>query len=102
MIRTIAIGNLVSDPKRFTYNGDNVGINFTLACNKGGRFSNGQTSFLRCTYYNVSDNFLNYFEIGSQYIVEGDLIIEPYDANNQYSGQATLIIDRLEFGRKKQ
>ena len=101
MLKIFGEGRLVKEASVFTYGNNKSGVNFTLACNRFGYGDNDTTSFIRCTMYGRDENFAQTLHVGNQYIVEGDLIIKPYEEGDNYSGTCNLIVDSLTFGQQK-
>lgn len=99
MIKCFASGRVVNDAKVFTYNtsnGQNTGVNFTIASN---RQNSDDAVFIDCTYFNRDENLASYIKQGNQVIVSCDLSIR-YDqqSNRNY---VSLIVNDFEFGAKK-
>lgn len=102
MLMAFGEGRITKDAEVFTYGQNKTGVSFTLACNRGFGGEDDTTSFLRCTMYGRDENFAQYLKTGNQVIVQGDLTIKPYEKDDPYSGQPTLVVNSLTFGAKKQ
>jgi single-stranded DNA-binding protein len=100
MLKGVGVGRLTKDATVFSYR-DKTGVNFTLACNRGFGGDDDQVSFLKCTMFNRDENLARHLHQGDQLTVHGDIVIKPYDPNDQYSGEASMIVDTLEFGARK-
>lgn len=97
MIKVTAVGNVVKNAEVFNYsNGKGSGVSFSLAC-KRGFGDNETTTFLNCVMFGRDENTAQYILMGNQLVVHGDLDIQ----NNDGKYYTRLIVDDMEFGRKK-
>src|SRR5690625_5366907 len=98
--KSILVGRLTRDPDlRYSQSGVAV-CNFTIACNRHFKSSDGQDAdFINCvTFRKVAENLANYMKIGNQIGVDGRLQSRSYEDKDGKTVFVTEVVaDSVQF-----
>lgn len=107
MLNIVAVmGRLARDPEmRQTTTGKSV-ASFTIACDRGRRYANGQSvcDWLNIVAWDKTAEFVcKYFQKGSMIAVDGRLQSRSYqDKNGQNRTAVEIVANNVNFGQNKE